>query len=206
MYTKPGSSPATKDTKIVESSREKAMAAAPLELGKRSFSIDTIDTAAGLINVTYSGDPEKYVDCGRLDASVRDSGGKRRYGFALAKAKETYEARIKNHATVVDRSMHLATRATLIFEEISAGRTKVTIIARYILVQQQSTTASVSGAKPQAVTKTFQFNSASGGQAAQDADQTTQSELPASLPWHSHDPTLCIPTGQLESDILSAVQ
>jgi head-tail adaptor len=206
VYKEPESVSATVDTKVVESSLETTMRTVATELGRRSFSIESIDRESGLINVSYNGDPEKYVDCGLIWASVRDGQGKRSYKFPAAKAQQTYEARVKDGPEVIDRSMHLASRATLIFEEIATNRTKVTTVARYVLVQRQSMTTSVAGVARHSATNTYQFNSGSKGQAATHADHTLQDGLSATFPWRSYDPMSCVPTGLLESDILSAVQ
>jgi hypothetical protein len=57
---------AISNTKLIEKSREDVWNAGIAALGKRFFVINNLDKSSGLININYSGDPEKYVDCGRI--------------------------------------------------------------------------------------------------------------------------------------------
>ncbi|UUZ73433.1 hypothetical protein LP415_09480 [Polaromonas sp. P1(28)-8] len=78
--------PTTKATpgsnvKILNRPREAVWTAAVPELGKRFFVINNLDKASGLINISYSGDPEKYIDCGRITSFVKNAKGERTYEF-----------------------------------------------------------------------------------------------------------------------------
>ena len=42
-------------------------------LGKEFFVINNLDKASGLINISYSGDPERYVDCGIITSQVSNA-------------------------------------------------------------------------------------------------------------------------------------
>src|SRR4029453_12877985 len=48
-------------------------------LGKQFFVINNLDKDSGFINLSYSGDPERYVDCGVLTSTVSNARGERTY-------------------------------------------------------------------------------------------------------------------------------
>jgi len=54
------------------------------ELGKKIFVINNIDKSSGLINLSYSGNPEDFIDCGRIISHVQNLAGSRTYDFAGA--------------------------------------------------------------------------------------------------------------------------
>lgn len=56
---------------VVDRDRDAVWAEAVPRLGKQFFALNTIDKASGLINLSYSGDPERYVDCGRFRFRTR---------------------------------------------------------------------------------------------------------------------------------------
>jgi len=45
-------------------------------LGQRFFVINNLDKASGLINISYSGDPARYVDCGSGAVNISGPGAK----------------------------------------------------------------------------------------------------------------------------------
>src|SRR5262245_7244989 len=77
--------------KIIDKSKEATWNGSVPELGKRFFVINNLDKSSGLINVSYSGDPEKHVDCGRIKSYVMNARGERTYDFAGAKEQQSYE-------------------------------------------------------------------------------------------------------------------
>src|SRR6266568_2372792 len=62
------------------------------QLGQRFFVINNLDQASGFVNVSYSGDPEKYVDGGTARFTVQNARGPRTYEFPVASAHQVYEA------------------------------------------------------------------------------------------------------------------
>lgn len=181
------------NSKVIDKPRETIWNAAVPELGKQFFIINNLDKSSGLINVSYSGDPEKYIDCGRITSYVQNARGPRTYDFPAAKAQQTYEVMDLVNGGIlfsVDRRMSLEGRVNLVFEEIGPSQTRITANTRYV-VQRHIVARNVANNFPQTLDDSLSFNA--GGS--------------ASFPGAANDQvTECVATGNLEREILSAVR
>ena len=177
--------------KTVERARDAVWNASVPELGKQFFVINNLDKSSGLMNISYTGDPERYIDCGRITSYVKNARGERTYDFAGAKAQQSYE--IMNPSVglfQLDRRMNLEGRVNLIFEETGPSTTRVTANTRYVVTRTQIVHGSGSPI-PQTKTDTISFNSGAG----------------ASFPMSSQGQAAeCVSTGALEREILSAIK
>lgn len=187
--------PTTKATpgsnvKILNRPREAVWTAAVPELGKRFFVINNLDKASGLINISYSGDPEKYIDCGRITSFVKNAKGERTYEFPGSRAQQYYEIMNPNVGLFfIDRRMALEGRVNLIFEEVGPNQTRVTANTRYV-VQRQRTVRAAANNIPQTMNDNVTFNS--GGAAAFSGSTDGAAE--------------CAATGALEREIIDAIR
>jgi hypothetical protein len=190
-YVRPSiQSAALSNSKIVDRPRDAVWNASVPALGKRFFVINNLDKSSGLINLSYSGDPEKYVDCGRVSSYVQNLQGERTYSFAGSAAQQTYEVMNSNRLFSIDRKMSLEGRVNLIFEEVGPSQTRVTANTRYVLNRQQ-TVRSVGNDASQTLSHTISFNFGGG----------------ASFPPNSNGQAVeCMSTGALEGEILSAIR
>ncbi len=114
----PPSTPLTAgyNVKELDKSRDQAWDSTLPELGKRFFVINNIERSSGFINLSYSGEPERYIDCGEIHSTVVNLRGKRTYEFPAAKARQVYEVLRRDIClVVVDRRMSLEGRINLIF-------------------------------------------------------------------------------------------
>jgi hypothetical protein len=176
------------NVKVVDKPRDTVWNAAVPELGKRFFVINNLDKSSGLINVSYSGDPERYVDCGRVTSFVKNARGERTYDFAGAKAQQTYEIMNPQGLFFIDRMMTLDGRVNLIFEEVSPTQTRVTASTKYV-VSRDLNVRNVEG-RTASLKSSVSFNT-SGGAA-----------FPAGADGRG---TECVPTGALERELLSVI-
>jgi len=170
---------------IVEKSRAEVWRKAIPRLGQQFFVINTIDPTSGLINVSYSGDPEQYVDGGVITSFVENAAGPRTYTFPATKAQQQYEVYTGSNLLFLNRKMELEGRVNIIVEEIEPSKTKVTANVRYILTKKINGSTAVGHVIPPK-SDTASFNSGEPGRF---------SERPDDLYW---------PTGALEASILSA--
>ena len=156
-------------------------------LARSFFVINNLDKDSGIINVSYSGDPEKYVDCGRIKSYVRNLRGERTYDFSASKANQQYEAMDKRSGALyfLERQMSLEGRINIIVEEISANECKITVNTKYVLTKSISI-KQAGGGLTRHRTNTISFVT---GQTA---------KFPSG--------TICRPNGILESEILSILQ
>jgi hypothetical protein len=179
------------NVKMIDKPRDAVWAASVPALSKQFFVINNLDKASGLISLSYSGDPEKYTDCGRIESFVKNARGERTYNFAGAKAQQNYEILSPGgELYILDRRMSLEGRINLIFEEISPTMTRVTANTRYVVTKTQSVRAA-GGGFPQNSSDSISFNS--GGSAPFPSNKEGQ---------YSE----CTAKGVLEQEILSAVQ
>jgi hypothetical protein len=176
--------------KIVDKPREAVWNASVPELGKQFFVINNLDKSSGLINISYSGDPEKYLDCGRIKSHVTNLAGDRTYDFPGAKAQQSFEVMTGNGLFLIDRKMSVDGRVNLVFEEVSPNQTKVTANTRYV-VQRQQTVRHAGDNFPQLTSDSITFNSGGSSSFAANADGRA---------------TECIANGVLEREILSAIK
>lgn len=179
------------NVKVVERPRDAVWAASVPELGKQYFVINNLDKASGLMNISYSGDPERYIDCGRITSYVQNARGERTYDFAGAKAQQAYE--VMNPAVglfFIDRRMSVEGRVNLIFEDIGGTSTRVTANTRYVVTRAQTIRSAANDASHSA-NDTISFNS--GGAASFPSNSQGQSAE-------------CVANGALEREILSAIR
>ena len=125
-YNPPTSSVTARNWKTINKPRESAWQATVAGLGKEFFIINNIDKASGLIILSYSGDPEAYVDCGYIVSS----NGER---FPASRAHLIYDTVQGLKRYSIDRSLSLEGRMNILFEELNPATTRVTVTARYIL-------------------------------------------------------------------------
>ncbi|MDR6521795.1 hypothetical protein J2789_004485 [Variovorax paradoxus] len=132
-YIRPTGTATIEVTKTVNRPRSEVWDRAVPQLGKQFFVINNLDKSSGLINLSYSGDPEKYIDCGRVISFVQNARGERTYNFPGSKAQSEYEMMLDGTLIAVSRRMDLDGRVNVIFEEVDPQTTKVTANARYVV-------------------------------------------------------------------------
>lgn len=187
-YTPP--SPITVSTvneKIIDKQLASVWKSSVAELGKKFFVINNIDRASGLINVSYTGSPEQYIDCGRIYSYVSNARGERTYEFEGSSADINYEV-MKGALFGINRRMELEGRINLIFEALSSKRTKVTVNTRYVVTRTQ-TVQNVAGGMAQRFTHTISFNTGNS----------------ASFPAGTDGAASCQATGKLEKEVLQLI-
>ena len=185
----PPSQPATyKNSVIIKMNKDKLWKKIVPALGKSFFVINNIDKDSGIINVSYSGDPEKYIDCGQIKSYVKNAKGEREYNFPASRANQHYEAwdaARGESLCFIDRKMNLEGRINIIIEEVTSDESKVTVNIKYILTK--STFARNIRGQSRNFHDTISFTSGHGG------------KFPGP---DAYSGTICIPNGKLEHEIL----
>jgi hypothetical protein len=100
-------------------------------LENRAFVIDALDKDAGVIILSYTGDPEGYVDCGHITSYVKNLRGERTYQFPAATASTEYESMQRDGLRVITREMSLEGRINVTVVETGVEQTQVSARARY---------------------------------------------------------------------------
>ncbi len=189
QYFPPTTNPLPHNSVTISMSKDEFWKRIIPALGKSFFVINNLDKDSGIINVSYSGDPEKYVDCGQVNSYVKNARGERVYDFPAARAHQTYEVMDMEHGGglfFIERRMNLEGRINIIIEEISSKTCQITVNTKYVLTKS-ITARNVQGASSN-FSDTISFVS---GQ---------QARFPGS---GSFSGTLCQPNGKLEQEILA---
>ena len=158
-------------------------------LGKNFFVINNLDKESGIINISYSGDPEKYVDCGYIESYIKNARGERTYRFPASSAHQTYEVMDMKQSGglfFIDRKMHLEGRMNLIVEEIAPDRTLITANTKYVLTKSGTVRNVQNGTS--SFSDTISFNTNQGDR------------FPGG---GSHTGTFCQANGNFEKEVLS---
>lgn len=186
-YTRPKSLPTLNNSVVINKSKDEVWKQIVPMLGKQFFVINNLDKDSGIINISYSGDPERYVDCGRIISYVKNARGERTYVFPASKSYQDYEIMdIRGGAGLffVSRKMSLEGRMNIIVEDIGNNQSRVTANTRYILTKT-TTFRNVQG-HSNTVTNTLSFNSGQEG-----------------ISEGSGPNMICQATGKLEDEVLS---
>jgi hypothetical protein len=104
-------------------------------LGGSFFVMNNIVKDSKIINLSYIGDPEKYVDCGHFAISVREGIGTTTYQFPEARRSVQFKLAQGFNTSFVDRHMSLEARINILFEELDKNETGVKVIVRYMVTR-----------------------------------------------------------------------
>lgn len=188
-YIKPSALANAENSKVINKPRQVVWDAAVPQLGKEFFVINNLDRSSGLINISYAGDPEKYIDCGRIVSYVKNARGERTYDFPAAKQQMNYEIMTTN-LFFLNRQMNLEGRVNLIFEEVSPDQTRISANTRYVVKRDRTVRDVRDRSETQSDSIGFNTNASASFPAG-------GSNLEA---------TTCQPTGALEREILSNIR
>ncbi len=191
-YVRPDILPSEpENVKVIGRSRDAVLNTSLSMLSRHFRNIATLDQSSGVINVSYNGNPEKYIDCGRITSYVMDLRGERTYDFPASRASQSYEAMLPSVGLLkLNRKMSLEGQVHLAFEQLGSSRTRVTVITHYV-VQLQINGRNVTNNSAEIFSDTISFDS--GG----------SSSFP---PLSDGRAVECIATGALEQEILSFIR
>ena len=152
-------------------------------LENRAFVIDALDKDAGVIILSYVGDPGGYVDCGYITSYVKNLHGERTYQFPAATAAAEYEFMQWNGLRIITREMSLEGRINVTVTETGPDRTQVSARARYAVTR--SLTIRDTRGRSEVTSHVIHFTSSQDG------------AFPGT--------GICRATGLLEAEVLSAL-
>jgi hypothetical protein len=177
--------------RVIDKPREVVWDASVPELGKQFFVVNNLDKSSGLIGISYSGNPEKFIDCGNITSYVKNTQGERTYDFPGARAQETYEIMNGGVLFHIERKMSVESRVNLVFEEINPNQTKVTAKTFYV-VQKNVTVRRADNNFSQSWSDSISFKTGGSSPLPNDGNSAAA--------------TVCMANGELEREILSAIK
>jgi hypothetical protein len=104
-------------------------------VGESFFVINNIVKDSKIINLSYSGDPERYVDCGHVAVKVSGLMGTTPYQFPGARRNVMFKSASGFRTTFVNRQMSLEARINILFEEVYKYETAVKVVVRYMVTR-----------------------------------------------------------------------
>lgn len=170
-------------SQVVSRAMEDVWQRVPVSPLQGGFATNGLDRDAGAITLTYTGDPERYVDCGYITSYVKNVRGERTYRFPAATASAEYELMTGREIVSIERRMELDARIVVMVTPIGEKETRISATARYIL----SRTMQIRDTQDrlQTISQTINF--------ASDQEGT----FPGAV--------VCRPSGMLEADVLAAL-
>ncbi len=189
-YAPPAVEPVPFD-KVVAAPRAEVWQRTVVEIGKSFFSINVSDADGGLLNLSFSGNPEEYLDCGVIGSAVKNFAGSRTYEFPASRRSQTYEVMRSGSLYTVNRTLSLEGRVNLVFERLAARSTKVSVNAEFILVRKMEAVQAGTGDKVDRTDRTTVTTVRPGSFPAPDAAMAVEE---------------CRSSGKLEAELLSRVK
>jgi hypothetical protein len=122
-------------TVILRDSFEAAWIKSVRALGGSFFVINNVVKDSKIINLSYSGDPERYVDCGHIAVNVSEGLGTTTYQFPGARKSVQFKLARGFSSSVVNRQMSLEGRINILFEELDKNETGVKVLVRYVVTR-----------------------------------------------------------------------
>jgi hypothetical protein len=153
-------------------------------LAQDFFTVNTLDKSSGLISLSYSGDPARFVDCGVFTVN----------GVTMQAAAASLKYRSDaplGPPVVTQRTMALEGRINLVIQPTEAAQTRATVSTRYVLTRDATARNAVSGILVGSMRHQAQFNSGETG------------SFPAV---GNHPPVQCVSTGLLERDLMARIE
>jgi len=203
-YVRPTIVPSSpENVKVIGKPRDAVLSTSLPKLSRRFRVIDTLDQSSGVINVNYNGNPEKYIDCGRITSYVMDVRGERTYDFPASRAWQSYEAMLPSTGLLkINRRMSLEGRVNLVFEDLGPNRTRVTVNTRYV-VQLQINGRNANSTSPPTLLDTTASNPVGSSSFTISFNSGGSSSFP---PLSDGRAVECVATGALEQEILSFIR
>lgn len=187
-YVEPTTKVTSGFTKKIAKPKDEVWDSSIVQLGQRFFVINNLEKASGLLSVSYSGRPESFTDCGIVTVENK---GAEPLTLPAATADVTYQRMMPSPPygimvpVQVHRQMRLAGRMNIMFQTVDNNETLVTIATRYVMTRSSS---------------------ANGLRASTD-DATFNGNEVGAFPIADGNPTIkCVATGDLERQVLEAIQ
>jgi hypothetical protein len=157
-------------------------------LGGSFFVMNNVVKDSKIINLSYSGDPEKYVDCGHLALNVNEGTGTTTYQFPEARRSVQFKLARGFSTSAVDRQMSLEARINILFEELNKHETGVKVVVRYMVTRTgtQTVTDHINNRTSTLPLPPLSFSFNTGG-----SDSAT-----------GETPLTCRPTGEMERALI----
>lgn len=185
-YTGPAVQQAGAHDKTLNQPLNHAWAASIQSFERHQLVVNSMDKAAGVVSLSLTGNPERYLDCGQVESMVVNPRAiaRRVYQFPAASSHQVYEQLMRGNLYEVDRRLELGGTINVMLQHAGRNQTRVTVNSLYRLTRTVHV-GNVAGRYYEPVSDTITFTTSSRG-TFPGLEQATQ----------------CIANGQLEKEIL----
>ncbi len=158
--------------------------------GRKFFVINNIDKPSGFINISYSGDPRQFVDCGAFE--TRSSSGELKSSSPLARKSSTSRVNLLGDGDYFGDKLTFINevtvdgRANVIVKKLTPTSTSVAVAVKYVIQRR---------------VKSFNNNK----NITQDNTYTTDFVSGGTGYFSDNGNISCIGTGEFEAKLLSLV-
>lgn len=129
-YTPPVPMAKAPNSMVIDQPRETFWRAFVPALSTQFFVINNLDKETGLINLSYGGDPQQFIDCGRVVVS-----GLHPSEFSGALPNHKYFFQEGFGVKWASRQVSLDGRMNVVVQEVDPQKTSVTVNVRYVVVR-----------------------------------------------------------------------
>jgi hypothetical protein len=158
-YSPPSQYPLKEKSVVIEKPKDVVWKTIMANVSNSFFVINNLDKESGFINISYTGPPCNYVDCGWINSEVKNAKGLRTYSFAGCTEYKQYEVANPqtNFLGVVSRNMKLEGRINILVQGEEPSKTRVSANVRY-LVTRSATVQSLTNNFRDSLNDTINFD------------------------------------------------
>lgn len=124
-----------KTTIDVDKSKDSTWNQLVASLSSNFFVINTMDNKSGFINLSFTADPEKYIDGGEMHYTFIDNqkGNTEHFDFPASRASAVYTTVIGGAPHQINWQLDLKGKMNILVSDLSSNRSRVTVNINYIL-------------------------------------------------------------------------
>jgi hypothetical protein len=157
-YTPPSKKNKIINKTIINGSKDVVWKKVISNLSQNFFVVNNLDKESGFINVSYSGDPEEYVDGGYVHMTFSNLAGSRDYRFSGSTATTTYTTKSEDGTVMtINRKLDLDGRINVMIVSLDSTKCQISVNIKYI-INQNNTGTDVLGRTLIPYNETISFN------------------------------------------------
>ena len=137
-YTQPNHYDHYDTSVVINKSMDNIWKTLVVNLGTSFFVINNMEKDSGFINLSYSGDPCNYIDCGFINSKFKNLSGDQSANFPACKSSQQYVVSDGFNTAWLNRTMSLEGRINLTVIELDPNKTRVNVNVKYIVTRTYS--------------------------------------------------------------------
>ncbi|MBI5162625.1 MAG: hypothetical protein HY985_01840 [Magnetospirillum sp.] len=162
-YIPPPAPPSAAGTQTVKLAFDQAWSRLIANSGRTFFVINNIDKSSGFMNLSYTGDPQEFLDCGILNVQSQNIEGNMDGRYPLARERQVIHFHTGlNVDMYLQHEITVEGRANIVVQRETEQDTRMEATVRYI-VRRNARYLSGFSPLPPGISETASFNSGQTG-------------------------------------------